>query len=341
MYFNLVVPAYQNNTTTNYKINIGNKEFKTLTIGKDSYIVGANVETGLGIDGELYRNYGCYNLQIGKYCALAEDILFMINMNHDFNSVAQGCFAEFKEKPIPTKIKRKGQVIIENDVWIGHGATIMNGVTIHNGAVVAANSVVTKEVPPYAIVGGNPAKVIRYRFPADIVEKLLKISWWNWTSEEISSRYEDFAGDTVAFTEKYFPAAEEDFLRAKSAPTPVEMKSGENFLFAIDYDDEFPLYKKIIREFCNMNNKTQNQLILMLNGDEITVKEMFNEISKELDKYNEKDVFIYIYTGLPENLVPHIDTYITGRINTNIYLMELAEKFGKRIISGVDLPLFN
>lgn len=338
MYLNLSVPAYQNTAISDYKVPLNNKSFKIMTIGKDSYIVKALVETGLNLDAELMENGGCYSLQIGNYSSLAEDITFMIDMNHDYMSVCQGCVSEFKDNPFPKKIKRKGQIIIENDVWIGHGAMIMNGVTIHNGAVVAANSVVTKDVPPYAVVGGNPARVIKYRFSRETIEKLLKISWWNWTSDEISARRSDFLLSPEQFAEKYYGEAEARFREIKTAPSPVEMRSGENFLLAVDAQDEFPLYKKIIGEFCAKFNNIDNQLILMIDPRNVDV--MFERINKILEEYSEQTVYIYIYIGDAESVMANIDTYISGRISSNLYLIELAEKFDKRIISGVDIPVF-
>jgi serine acetyltransferase len=79
----------------------------------------------------------------------------------------------------------KGNITIENDVWIGSKSTIMSGVKIHNGAVVGANSVVTKDVPPYAIVAGNPAQIIKFRFDVDQIQALQEIRWWNWDEEKI------------------------------------------------------------------------------------------------------------------------------------------------------------
>jgi serine acetyltransferase len=79
----------------------------------------------------------------------------------------------------------KGDIIIENDVWIGAKATIMSGVKISNGSIVASGSVVTKDVPPYSIVAGNPAKVVKMRFNYQQIEDLLNISWWNWDEDKI------------------------------------------------------------------------------------------------------------------------------------------------------------
>lgn len=83
-------------------------------------------------------------------------------------------------------------IVIENDVWIATNAVVLPGVTIHNGAIVAAGAVVTKDVPPYAIVGGVPAKVIRYRFDSHIINELLKIKWWDWDDEKIKANFELF-----------------------------------------------------------------------------------------------------------------------------------------------------
>ena len=81
----------------------------------------------------------------------------------------------------------KGDIIIENDVWIGAHATIMSGVKISNGAIVGATATVTKDVPPYSIVVGNPAKIVKYRFSKKQIESLLEISWWNWTEDRIKT----------------------------------------------------------------------------------------------------------------------------------------------------------
>ena len=95
------------------------------------------------------------------------------------------------------------QAIIGHDVWIGQSVTIMGGVKIGNGAVVASNATVTKDVPPYSIVAGLPARVIKYRFEQEIIRKLQAIRWWNWKYEEILMNL-GLLNDPNAFVEKYY-----------------------------------------------------------------------------------------------------------------------------------------
>ena len=130
-------------------------------------------------------------LIIGKFCMIASDVEFIMNgANHLTRSVSSFPFAVFGEgweqamedKEYPNK----GDLNIGNDVWIGYGATIMAGVTIGDGAIIAAKSLVTKNVNPYTIVGGNPANEIRKRFGPEDINHLLKVQWWNWPAEKIT-----------------------------------------------------------------------------------------------------------------------------------------------------------
>ncbi|MCD8139233.1 MAG: Vat family streptogramin A O-acetyltransferase [Planctomycetaceae bacterium] len=131
-------------------------------------------------------------LIIGKFCALAKGVRFIMNgANHKLAAISTFPFQIFGngwEKVMPGKgdLPYKGDTVIGNDVWLGYESLIMPGVTIGNGAIIAAQSVVTSDVPPYTIMGGNPARPIKTRFNAATIEKLEALAWWDWPVDKIS-----------------------------------------------------------------------------------------------------------------------------------------------------------
>lgn len=141
-------------------------------------------------------------LIIGKFCMIASDVTFIMNgANHLSDAISAYPFAIFGEdwsnamdgKTYP----KKEDTIVGNDVWIGYGTTIMPGVTIGDGAIIATKSVVTKDVAPYSIVGGNPAKEIRKRFSEEIIQELLEIKWWDWPIEKITENVQHLTGNNI------------------------------------------------------------------------------------------------------------------------------------------------
>ncbi len=139
------------------------------------------------------------NLKIGKFCSIAADVKFFLGGNHRIDWVTTYPFSVlFKNGSFTNGHPiSNGDIIIGNDVWIGEGASIMSGVKIGSGAVIAAESVVTKDVPDYGIVGGNPAKLIRLRFDEDAVAKLLSLSWWDWPIEKIEKHLPKLLSDDI------------------------------------------------------------------------------------------------------------------------------------------------
>ena len=127
-------------------------------------------------------------IALGKFCSLAKDITIFGGGEHFTKRASAYPFVlMFAEDRLESLVdgKNKGKTIIGNDVWIGFGATIMSGVKIGNGAVIGAKAVVANDIPDYAIAVGNPAKVIRYRFSPQTIERLIKISWWDWKLSKI------------------------------------------------------------------------------------------------------------------------------------------------------------
>lgn len=131
-------------------------------------------------------------LVIGKFCSIAYGAKFIFNCaNHTLKSLSTYTFPLFFEEWDLPKSKvaaswdNKGDIVIGNDVWIGYDAVIMAGVKIGDGAIIGTRAVVTKDVEPYSIVGGVPAKEIRKRFSPEVIEKLKTIQWWNWSQDKI------------------------------------------------------------------------------------------------------------------------------------------------------------
>jgi acetyltransferase-like isoleucine patch superfamily enzyme len=150
--------------------------------------------------------YSSRKVIIGNFCSIANGVTILTGGEHQTDWVTTYPFNTLFKKFQQTKNDiTKGDVIIGNDVWIGLNATILPGVKINDGAVVGANSVVTKDVPPYAIVAGNPAKLIRMRFDRETIDSLLRIKWWNWDIQRImdnmplllSNNVEDFVKKNI------------------------------------------------------------------------------------------------------------------------------------------------
>lgn len=142
-------------------------------------------------------------LIIGKFCMIASDVKFIMNgANHLTEGLTSYPFAIFGEgwegamegKSYPSK----GDLVVGNDVWIGYNATLMAGIKVGDGAIIAANAVVTNNVDPYTIVGGNTAREIRKRFSADKIDQLLKLKWWDWDAEKITANVHNLTGDNLS-----------------------------------------------------------------------------------------------------------------------------------------------
>ncbi|CDZ56485.1 CatB-related O-acetyltransferase [Neorhizobium galegae] len=127
-------------------------------------------------------------LVIGKFVQIARGSYFITSSaNHPMTGFTTYPFRIFKPETFGYEDLPVRDTIVGNDVWIGHNAAIMPGVNIGHGAIVAAASVVARDVPPYAVVGGNPAGLIRMRYPAEIIAKLLELVWWNWPIDKIEA----------------------------------------------------------------------------------------------------------------------------------------------------------
>lgn len=161
-----------------------------IRIGRDTY--GTINMISSGTQGKL---------EIGNYCSIAKDVMFVLNNEHSLNTLSTFPFKRITLRESANEAGTKGGITVQDDVWIAYGATIMDGVTIGQGAVVAAGAVVVKDVPPYAIVGGVPAEVIRYRFDEEMIERLTAFDYSKitekWIEQNLDKLYEPLNPETL------------------------------------------------------------------------------------------------------------------------------------------------
>lgn len=177
--------VYLKNVVTNPNIEIGNYTMYNDFVNDPADFERNNVLYHYPINHD--------KLKIGKFCSIACGAKFLFNSaNHTMTSLSTYPFPLFFEewrlekKSITKAWDNKGDINIGNDVWIGYEAVILAGVTVGDGAVIETRAVVTKDVPPYTIVGGVPAKPIKRRFSDEKIEQLLKMRWWDWSEEKIA-----------------------------------------------------------------------------------------------------------------------------------------------------------
>lgn len=145
-----------------------------------------------GFERNVLYNFGNDRLIIGKFCAIATGVKFIMNgANHKLDAISTYPFPIFGhgwegEMEQLINLPSRGDTVIGNDVWLGYESLIMPGVTVGDGAIIAARSVVVKDIPPYTIAGGNPAQPIKQRFDDQAIAQLLAIRWWDWPIDKIT-----------------------------------------------------------------------------------------------------------------------------------------------------------
>ena len=291
-----------NDQPRHYTANYDGRDFPLATFDRDSYnCEDCVINTGCGYD-IMLGIYPAHNIVIGRYNSIAKGLDLCVGNNHNYKALSTARIRNIKgSEPTlttPRCLPNKAQIIVQNDVWLGHNVTIMGGVVIGNGAVVAANSHVVKSVPPYAIVGGNPAKVIGYRFSPDICEKLNLIKWWYWPEEKIAEYSDFFTADELSqdFLAKFYEPARLEWESIQPPPLPAELRNKAVTLYFIDEREHFSMWRNVCRRFYLEHDANSEEVLLLVQNSTSTepVGE-YLEQNQLLDKAN-----IFLTTNLAD-----------------------------------------
>ena len=329
-------------STLNYSQSDGSglENFPALVLDRCSGINGLTIWSRLGE--EVGVAGGCYCVYIGAFCPISNQVMFLPDMDHDYRSVSMSGQVPALIPPCSKK-RRKGSIIIQNDVWIGYGVTVMGGVTIHNGAVIAANSTVTKDVPPYAIVAGNPARVIKYRFDPETIERLQRIQWWYWDEKTIKERSEWFKRPPEEFARQFDVSVERGRLSSYQRLDDAQMDGFARdslYLVFADLDSRHSVLERVIKAFAQTHSE-KDCLIVSVPKD--GTEEQNARIIYELAEGIESDCGLYVRCTENEEIPPLISTcgaLITSRVLELVRYTCIADFAGTKVISGVDVPMF-
>ncbi len=318
---------YYNSDTMSAEVFVGDEnKFHAITLGTESY--------GAGFI-ELNDASEFVHVLIGRYSSIGEETVFISTAANANNNVANYRFKNFSRID---EVHR--QVIIGNDVSIGRGCKIFCGVVIGNGAIVKDGSVVRDNVPPYAIVEGNPARIIKRRFTADIIDKLQKIKWWYWNKDVLETRL-PLMEDAKNFAEKFdvpnvpIPANEK-LLSAKRAGVKI-------YFTVADIKSDNPVWEKVLAQYIRNYKKIEKSSLIIGCLEDLAIKKISSRLETLKNEVGLQSVNV-IVVGIDERfhleVLPIADVFITTRENISSLCVDYATDFNQVIVSGLDDNIF-
>ncbi len=314
--------------------------FPFLYVGRGSYSSGMDARSQAVMTSGSNEVHLIY---IGRYVSIGDNIQMLCNLNHDYRSVYQGVIDDYaddtEEKDYRKKVGQthgflleKGMIVIGNDVWIGNNVTIISDVRIGNGAVIGAGSVITKDVPPYTIWAGNPARQIGTRFDSETIKKFQDISWWEFSREKILAIKDDMQGDPYDFVKKYWKSD----IGKRKVPSRIV-----NYVAFVDISTDYSTFGKIVEQFLAQFSGGGGKLTVCYDDASEVEKELADSLRDTLASVFARQIVEIrgLNEGDDEEIIALSDYFILGRDTKNILRISYAFKYGTKIISGVNEPM--
>lgn len=308
-----------------------------VTLGPGSYLVSGSLE---------YGSLDCHVL-VGRYCSLGYRLKFIVGLNHNGKEATTYPFRDLLHPTDDGAVNHYResnhyQIVIGNDVWIGADVTILGGVRIGNGAIVGSGAVVAKDVPSYAVVAGNPARVMKYRFPQEIIDKLQEIKWWNWPAEKIKDNLL-FLENPENLARLFNPAAGTEAGKG-FAESILSLRQEKDFVygFLADFDAGRPIWKQVLRQYIERFSAGDRVVLLFASPETSKHKKIMDGIQAELVKRKSAPMVALINGAgkiLPE-FVRSLDCFITAREDISSQCVDFAAGHDIRIAYGLDDDLF-
>ncbi len=317
-------------------------EVRSLAInnsGKQGFVIGAFGRRSYINQMLFTMNDGneVVNIQIGDYSSLGRHISAFFNRNHDHQAISTSALL-----PIRKDFRRKGEIVIGNDVWIGDFTMLHSSIRIGDGAVVAAGTIVTKDVPPYAIVGGNPMRIIKYRYNEEQIKQLRQVKWWQLDNDIIDANKELFTLDLEEFVKEFEQYKNNGDKDSNNSQALNIKTNSQSILLIPDYNDPYPVYVKAIKEYLETYTKDDDISLIIYIEPDTRINKRIEELEQIIKITDDMPDIVVANEQITDEscLFKSSDYFITTRSRQTMRRLDLCDEYEVAGLSGVDQPVF-